>query len=73
MTESEKAKILDAVIANHGAIISHMAKAQYQCTCDPDVGWVCEECSLQSLMRHLHSVWAMYPTAPATVQEPAPA
>lgn len=61
MTNDEKAKILDAIIANHDAIIYWMATAaEYNCTCDSSVGHFCEECALKSLVTHLNAVGSLY-------------
>jgi hypothetical protein len=56
MTVHEKAKILDAIIANHGAIIALHEKAKYVCGCDPDVGVYCESCSERDLFKQLLDV-----------------
>lgn len=56
MTVHEKAKILDAIIANHGAIISAHKNAEGVCECEPDIGFYCESCSEQDLFEHLLAV-----------------
>ncbi len=57
----EKAKILDAVLENHGAIISEWRGFKSppedgKCGCDPDVGFYCTDCALHDLMRHLAGI-----------------
>lgn len=69
LNDQEKIKILDAILANHGAIIQlwgrnkkaarmaeRMGVVSPPCGCDPDVGFFCEECALENLMSHLYGV-----------------
>jgi hypothetical protein len=60
MTIEEKAKILDALIANHGAIINLHKGRVWECNCDSDVGFYCEECSLRDLMQDLIKIDNLY-------------
>jgi hypothetical protein len=60
MTIEEKAKILDALIANHGAIIDFHVNRKWDCCCDPDVGAYCEECSLKDLLNDLIRIDRFY-------------
>jgi hypothetical protein len=49
----EWGRILDAILENHGAFISHRLAGKYQCMCDPSVGYTCDGCEENSLLRAL--------------------
>lgn len=49
--------MMKALVANHEGIINLMNTARvWQCGCDPDVGYQCEECATRDLFRDLSGI-----------------
>lgn len=65
VNESVKAKIFEALLANHRAIIAHYKNfdpvKSGVCGCDTSVGFVCTECGLRDLMKQLNELLTLYP------------
>lgn len=64
MTDSEKAKILDAIISEYGHVAEYLATGvrvqKYEC--DPSVGFVCEDCSADEIVKRIAGVSRFYET-----------
>ena len=60
MTPEEKARILDSLNEECGHIATYLAKADRPCTCDLDVGWVCEECSTHQILSRVAGIHRCY-------------